>query len=130
MASNDVDRRRCPALVDDGAGSKHVRTESKRNAESYFSPKQLASCVVAINADDKQADIFLEAYLQKLDPQGQISPGDLVQVFKESGIDKDEAVKMSEVLLSPQKQPSSRGYDFRFLRSQFRHRLATAIFPL
>lgn len=84
----------------------------KETPKAYFSPKQLASALSAINADDKQADIFLEAYLQKLDPQGQISPGDLVQVFKESGIDKDEAVKMSEVLLSPQKQPSSRGYDF------------------
>ena len=72
----------------------------KETPKAYFSPKQLASALSAINADDKQADIFLEAYLQKLDPQGQISPGDLVQVFKESGIDKDEAVKMS------------RGYDF------------------
>lgn len=112
MASNDVDRRRCPALVDDGAGSNTSEQNRKETPKAYFSPKQLASALSAINADDKQADIFLEAYLQKLDPQGQISPGDLVQVFKESGIDKDEAVKMSEVLLSPQKQPSSRGYDF------------------
>lgn len=56
----------------------------KETPKAYFSPKQLASALSAINADDKQADIFLEAYLQKLDPQGQISPGDLVQVFKES----------------------------------------------
>lgn len=47
----------------------------KETPKAYFSPKQLASALSAINADDKQADIFLEAYLQKLDPQGQISPG-------------------------------------------------------
>ena len=52
----------------------------KETPKAYFSPKQLASALSAINADDKQADIFLEAYLLKLGPQGLISPGDLVQV--------------------------------------------------
>ncbi len=84
----------------------------KETPKAYFSPKQLASALSAINADDRQADVFLDAYLQKLDPQGQISPGDLVQVFKESDISKEDAIKISEILLSSQKQPSAHGYDF------------------
>lgn len=80
--------------------------------KAYFSPKQLASALSVIKADDTKADLFLESYLQKLDPNGQISPEDLVQVFKEAQISKEDAVKVSESLLTSSGQADNNGYDF------------------
>ncbi len=102
------------ALLSSSALQAQNLTEQKRKdtSKAYFSPKELASALSVINSDDKQTEAFLEAYLQKVDSQGKISPNDLFQVFKESGIQKTDAVKFSKFLLSLQQQHSGHGYNF------------------
>lgn len=92
----------------------HSSSHDRQTApKAYFSPKKLALALTEINAGEEKCDRFLDFYLQKIDPNGRITPSELVEVFSQTGLNKEEALIISDILLDKKDKTSKpKGYDF------------------
>ncbi len=98
------------------SAQEHSSSHDRQTApKAYFSPKKLASALTEINADQEKCDRFLDFYLQKVDCNGRITPSELIEVFSQTGLSKEEALTISGVLLDKKDHPAgskTQGYDF------------------
>ena len=94
----------------------HSSSHDRQTApKAYFSPKKLALALTEINAGEEKCDRFLYTYLQKIDSNGCITPSELIEVFSLTGLSKEEALKVSGVLLDKKDHTAAskvHGYDF------------------